>query len=76
MDETPKERQLRPREVSRYAAFAVLIGLLIAFIVDNTQSVRVGFVFFDRRASLIWVLIVTAIVGAALDRLIQWRRNR
>jgi uncharacterized integral membrane protein len=52
--------------------------VLIAFIVDNTNRVRVGFVFFHARVPLIWVLLVTALIGVAADRLIQhrWRRAK
>lgn len=55
---------------------AVLIVLLIAFVVDNTNSIRVGFVFFHARAPLIWVLLVTALIGVAADRLFQHRSRR
>ena len=44
------------------AAAAVIVILLIAFVVDNTNKVRVGFVFFHAEVSLIWVLIITALL--------------
>ena len=51
--------------------------LLIAFVVDNTRRITVGFVFFDHQTRLIYVLIVTVIIGVVLDRLWQhWRRSR
>ena len=69
----PEGRDLR--ELTRIVAALVLLALLIAFVIDNTRFVTVGFVFFDHRTRLIYVLIVTAAVGVVLDRLWQ-RRSR
>ena len=44
--------------------------LLIAFVLDNSQTVKVGFVFFSTRLSLIWVLLIAAVLGALVDRLV------
>jgi uncharacterized integral membrane protein len=65
-----------PRELVRALLLVVVVGLLVAFVVDNSQSVRVGFVFTHANPSLIWVLIVTALLGAAADRLWLRRRSR
>jgi uncharacterized integral membrane protein len=62
------------RDAARIIAAVVLACLLIAFVVDNTRHVTVGFVFADHRTRLIYVLVVTAAVGALLDRL--WLRAR
>ncbi len=65
-----------PREIVRVLLLLVVIGLLVAFVVDNSQSVRVGFVFTDANPPLIWVLVVTALLGALADRLWLRRRSR
>jgi uncharacterized integral membrane protein len=44
--------------------------LLIAFVLDNSRTVRVGFVFFNANVSLIWVLLIAAFLGALVDRLV------
>jgi uncharacterized integral membrane protein len=44
--------------------------LLIAFVLDNSRTVRVGFVFFNADVSLIWVLLIAAFLGALVDRLV------
>jgi uncharacterized integral membrane protein len=75
IDPKPKPEGRDPREVTRIVAALVLLALLIAFVIDNTRFVTVGFVFFDHRTRLIYVLIVTAAVGVVLDRLWQ-RRHR
>jgi uncharacterized integral membrane protein len=55
----------------------VLFVVLLAFVFDNTRRVKVGFVFGDHEIRLIYVLIVTAIIGVLLDRLwLWWRHHR
>jgi uncharacterized integral membrane protein len=51
-------------------------ALLIAFIVENSDSVTVHFVFFSAHVSLIWALILAAVLGALADRLVARRRRR
>jgi uncharacterized integral membrane protein len=61
---------------TRLVVGIILLALLIAFVIDNTRRVTVGFVFFDHQIRLIYVLIFTVIIGVVLDRLWQhWRRN-
>ena len=73
-DQNLKPEGRDPREVARLVGALVLLGLLIAFVIDNTRDVKVGFVFFDHKTRMIYVLIVTAVVGVVLDRL--WQRRR
>ena len=73
-DARPKPGERDPREVARLVGALVLLALLIAFVIDNTRDVKVGFVFFDHNTRMIYVLIVTAVVGVILDRL--WQRRR
>jgi uncharacterized integral membrane protein len=44
--------------------------LLVAFVLDNSRTVKVGFVFFSTHLSLIWVLLIAAVLGALVDRLV------
>ncbi len=39
---------------------------LVAFIVSNSETVRVSFVFGHVSLSLIWVMIICAVLGAVL----------
>ncbi len=64
------------RDAARIVAAVVLACLLIAFVVGNTRFVKVGFVFADHRTRLIYVLVVTAAVGAVLDRMWLHARRR
>jgi uncharacterized integral membrane protein len=70
-----KKQDFDRREIARITGLIVIVVILVAFVLDNSHSVRVGFVFADREPRLIWVLIITALLGAAADRLIRWRRH-
>jgi uncharacterized integral membrane protein len=59
--------------VAKLVATVVVIGLLVAFILGNSEQVRVSFVFFHARFSLIWVLLVTNLLGFAAGYLIKGR---
>jgi uncharacterized integral membrane protein len=63
-------------EIVRLIGLAIVAGLLIAFIVENSGTVTVHFVFFTAHVSLIWALIVAAVLGALLDRLVPAYRRR
>ena len=73
---TPRPHGRGTRETARLVAAIVLLALLIAFVIDNTRNVKVGFVFFDHETRMIYVLIVTAFLGVVIDRLWQRRHNR
>ncbi len=64
------------REIVRIVGLVLAVVVLLALLVDNGQSVRIGYVFGDVRAPLIAVLAITAVLGAAVDRLLLWRTGR
>jgi uncharacterized integral membrane protein len=65
------------RDAAQVIGIVVLVALMIAFVVDNTRKVKVGFVFGNHETRLIYVLIVTFVLGILVDRLWQhWRRRR
>ncbi len=63
-------RKRDTREIVRISVAVVALILLIAFVLDNSHTVTVGFVFFSTHLSLIWVLLIAAVLGALVDRLI------
>ena len=79
----PSARRTSARDVKRIAA-VVIVALaaawLVAFIVSNSTTVKVSFVFGDVSLSLIWAMIICAALGALLafsfPRLLRWRRRR
>jgi len=68
------------REIVRLVGFGLALVLLIAFVVGNSKEVEVHFVFFHSKISLIWVILVSAVLGLLVDRLIialgKRRKNR
>lgn len=63
-------------DVARVVGVTVLLVVIIAFVIDNIESVKVGFVVTERTLPLIWVLLVTLVLGALLDRIWVWRSRR
>ncbi|HLG92193.1 MAG TPA: hypothetical protein VKY15_04330 [Acidimicrobiales bacterium] len=47
----------------------MIVVLLVAFVVGNSETVRMSFIFFHAHVRLIWALLCTAILGALADRL-------
>lgn len=66
----PSKAKRDTREVVRLVVLGLALILLIAFIIGNSASVKVNFVFFDTRASLVWVILLSALLGLLVDRLI------
>jgi uncharacterized integral membrane protein len=56
------ERQAR--QVAIVGVAVLVIVLLLVFIVENSDAVSVSFVFFSADISLIWVIVLSALVGA------------
>ncbi|MGH9079158.1 MAG: lipopolysaccharide assembly protein LapA domain-containing protein [Acidimicrobiales bacterium] len=73
----PVRRKKRSnREVARLVVTGLGLVLLIAFVLDNSQTVKVGFVFYNAQLSLIWVLLIAAVLGALVDRLVIYLSER
>jgi uncharacterized integral membrane protein len=65
-----------PKEIARLVGAAIILVYLIAFIVENSQTVEVHFVFWTAHVSLIWALLIAAVLGVVLDRLVIMRRRQ
>lgn len=68
------------RRLGMLGVIVVALVLLLVFIVDNSDPVRVSFVFFDADVSLIWVIVLSAVagwvIGFLLARLVRRRLLR
>ena len=70
-----------PRPTGRSRVNGQLIGtvaiviLLLAFVLSNRDTVNIDFLVFDINVALIWVLVGTALLGAAAGFLLG-RRSR
>lgn len=71
----PQEREGIPEKQARQIALAgavvLVVSIVLIFIVENARSVRVSFVFFSAHISLIWVIVLSAVVGCAAGMLIS-----
>lgn len=72
------ERQVR--QIAMVGGAVLVASLALVFIVENSRQVNVSFVFFSADISLIWVIILSAAVGAIAGmfggRLIRKRLGR
>jgi uncharacterized integral membrane protein len=75
-ERSASERKRSNRDLARITVAAIGLALLVAFVLDNSQTVKVGFVVTSAHVSLIWVLIIAAVLGAATDRLVILLRAR
>jgi len=71
-----KKQDSDTRDLVRVIVGVLLAILLLAFVFANMHSVKIGFVVTDRHPRLIFVLVITALIGALLDRLWLHHRNR
>ena len=62
------------------SAIAALLVILIALIVANTRTVKVSWVLGSTRQSLVWIILVTAILGwllgIATSVILRYRTRR
>ena len=58
------------REIARLVIGAAGLILLIAFVVANSNDVKVSYVFGHATTSLIWVILAAALLGVLVDRLV------
>jgi len=69
-------RKRERKDIARLVVSGLALVLLIAFVIDNSDTVKVGFVFFNAEVSLIWVLLIAAVLGALVDRLVIFLGQR
>ena len=81
--ETRRERLARRRHRARLYAWAFLLAaflvVLVALIVANTRRVKISWVVGSTRTSLIWIIIVAALLGwfaGLITSLLFHRRTR
>ena len=55
-----------PKRMLAIAIIALVAIWLVAFIVSNSETVNVSFVFGHISLSLIWVMIICTVLGAVL----------
>jgi uncharacterized integral membrane protein len=72
-------RDLQPQRDGtnwRVWGLGVVVVLVIIFIAQNSQSVRVKFLFWDASAPLIFALLITTLVGVVIGYVTPIVRSR
>jgi len=64
-EELEKSDGRKPRSTARAIAWLVVLGFVLAFVIQNDQRVAVHFWFVTDHVRLVWLLVVCLIVGAA-----------
>jgi uncharacterized integral membrane protein len=80
MADEQEETRRRPGEWLQLAAIGLVALYAILFIVLNTRHVKVSFVLFSTRVSVIWVILLSLavglVLGVLLSRLHRRRKSR
>lgn len=62
---------------SRTLAAVLLVAGVVWFALDNRQRVTIDWWVTERESRLIYVVVISALLGAISDRLLgRWRRGR
>jgi len=59
-------------------AVGVVLALFVVFFLQNGDPSQIDFLFFEKRTTIRWSLLVALVLGVLLDRIfsIWWRRQR
>ncbi len=63
------ERKRDNRDITRLVVFGLGLIVLIVFVIRNSTPATVDFIAFHTHASLIWVILISAVLGVFVDRL-------
>jgi uncharacterized integral membrane protein len=81
--EPPRRPKGRERNEARSWLIVIAIALTVAYVIwfaiDNTHTVEVHWIFGTTHGSLIWVILVSLMLGAIIGLLALWlgrRRSR
>lgn len=70
------ERTWQPRLWLSLAVLVLLGAYVIAFVIANTDEARVNFIFGEARTSLIWVILLSLLVGLLAGVLLSQLHRR
>jgi uncharacterized integral membrane protein len=64
------------REAGRLIPLIIAAAVFVIFVVENSRTVRVTFLFWKVNASLAWALIVAGVLGFVVGVALAWLRGR
>jgi uncharacterized integral membrane protein len=61
-----------------FIVFAVVVVLFVVFFLQNGERTKIDFLFFEKRTTIRWSLVVAVLLGIVADRIftIWWRRRK
>lgn len=56
----------------------VVIALFVVFFLQNSEQLTIDFLFFEKRTTIRWSLLIAVVLGVLVDRIfsIWWRRRK
>jgi uncharacterized integral membrane protein len=75
----PGDDTFQPRLWLTIGGLLLVLAYLVAFVVANSDTVKISFVFYSTRTSLIWLIllgVVAGLVGGILLSQLMRRRGR
>ncbi len=69
-DDLDLARRATRRRVVQLVSLLALVVVLVAFVVENAQRVRIHFVFFSKDVRPIWLMLTCAILGGVVGYLV------
>ena len=61
-----------------FIALAAVAGLALVFFLQNSEPVYIDFLFFEKKTTIRWSILMAILLGVLLDRIatIVWRRRK
>lgn len=69
-DDLDLERRAVRRRIVQLVSLLALVVILVAFVVENAQRVKIHFVFFTKDVRPIWLMLTSAILGGLVGYLV------
>ena len=66
----------RRRLAGKGLSYMVLVAVVVVFVIQNLQAVRVHFWFVSGKAPLIWVILACLVAGAVFGSILRGRAAR
>ena len=78
MSDELNNQRISKTGIAKFIGAALVALALVAFVVQNTDSTPVQWLFVDRSAPLWLIIVISAVAGAILSEVLGWivRRRR
>jgi uncharacterized integral membrane protein len=74
------EDSFQPRLWLIIGGLLLAFGYIVAFVIANSDAVKISFVFYSARTSLVWLILLSVVIGLVggilLSQLVRRRGRR